>query len=149
MAVSSRAAICGLVGSRATTTSSSKRKASAVGAVELSLVGREPADQRAHAVRIGEREAVVVHERPHPLERLALGDLRLQREPFVEDKRLRRIASAKRLERMFALIVRLEGDRRQRAEAFGHVVGVGKLAMGELQSLDHVAVDKETKRHIA
>src|ERR1700727_3557012 len=75
-------------------------KARAVGSVELSLVGAEPANQRAHPIWIGEREAVVVHEPAHPLERLALGDLRLQREPFVEDERLRRVTPANRLERM-------------------------------------------------
>ena len=91
----------------------------------------------------------MIHQPTHALKRLALRDLRLQREPFVEDERLHRIAPAERLERMFAGVVRLEGDRRERAEALGHVVGVGELAMRELQSLDHVAVDEQAQRHVA
>ena len=37
----------------------------------------------------------------------------------------------------------------ERAEAFGHVVGVGELAVGELQSLDHVAVDEQAEGDVA
>ena len=87
-----------------------QREARAIGAVELSLVGREGADQRTHPIGIGEREGVVVHEAPHALQRLALGYLRLERKPFVEDKRLGGVAPAKRVERPFAPVVGLEGD---------------------------------------
>ena len=91
----------------------------------------------------------MIHQRAHAVERLALGNLRLKREPFVENERLHRVAPAERVERMFARGVRLERDRGERAEAFGHVVGVGELAVGELESLDHVAVDEQAEGDVA
>ena len=73
----------------------------------------------------------------------------LECEPFVENERLHRVAPAEGVERMLARIVGLEGDRGQRAEALCHVIRLGELAMGELQSLDHVAVDEQAESDVA
>ena len=98
IAVRSRAAICGLRRVERDDHLLEKRETRAVGAVELRVVGGESADQRPHAIRVGHRESAMAHQRPHAVERLALGDLRLQREPLVEDQRLHRVAAAERVE---------------------------------------------------
>ena len=64
-------------------------------------------------------------------------------------QRLDRIAPAESVERVLARVVRVEGDRRKRAEAFGHIVGAGELAVGELQALDRVAVDEQAEGDVA
>ena len=102
IAVSRRAATCGLVGSRVSTISHDEIVARAVGAVELRRVGAEPADQRPHPVGIGERERMVRHQAAHALQRPAFGDLRLQGEPFVENERFGGEAAREGLERVLA-----------------------------------------------
>ena len=86
-AESRRAAICGLVGSRAEHHLGKKLVAGAIGPIELRLVGGEAADQRARGWDWqGKRRGGSSARAPAPASRLR--DLRLQGEPLVEHQRL-------------------------------------------------------------
>ena len=67
--------------------------ASAVGAVELGLIAlRECTDQRADAVRVGEREGGVPGQRANLRQRVGGRRGGLQGEPFVDDERIVAVA---------------------------------------------------------
>ena len=74
--------------------------AAAVAGIETRLIaGGEGADQRAHAVRIAEREGGMVHEACGSASSVSPArDHRLQREPFVDDQSLARVAAVEGLE---------------------------------------------------
>ena len=79
-AVDRREATCGFFGVERQHGVGEEIVAGAVGAVELGRVRlRERADQRADAVRIGEREGRMPRQRAHAVERRGLGDRGLQR----------------------------------------------------------------------
>ena len=74
--------------------------AGAIGAVELGLVGAgEGADQRADAVRIGQREGRMVEQRRAPGRASPAPARRLQRQPLVEDQRVVAVALVEGVER--------------------------------------------------
>ena len=111
-----RAETCGFFGSSASTRVGQKLVARSVGTVELGLIVlRKAADQGAHAVRIGERERLMPGERLDAVERRGFGNRGLQRQPFVDDQRIARIAAVEIVERGLALRYRVERQRRSAA----------------------------------
>ena len=110
--------------------------ARAVGAVELRLIGGEPADQRPHAIGVGAARtrggsSARAPGRASRARESAPGGRTICRGSAAPSR------SAGRRRRAHARArAGLDGDRGQRAEALCHVVGLGELAMCELAALD-------------
>src|SRR5690606_27562899 len=96
------------------------------------IVRRECTDERAYAVRIGEREGLVVHQAAYEIDGPGAGDGCLYDEPFVEHERVVAVTlleSGERLPR-FAAIRKLVCEHGKSRCEFRHAARLVELARG-------------------
>ena len=112
-----------------------KAVAAAVGGVEGGQVAAKGANQRAHLVRVGQRKSRVLHQRGDGAQHVLAAAPGLQGEPFVHHQRFVGKALGKVGKQGIAGVAVAVGQRRQRAHAVGHIVGLLVLLAGQRASV--------------